>query len=132
MSQGPWWKANVASMRVLLVEDERLLRMMAAEYLQDEGFEITEAWDGDEAIRLLNTVDPFDVVLTDVQMPGTCDGIEVAKHARCLNKIIPLLIVSGYAFQLTTRLRELQPAAVFIGKPYNLVEVADALRVSVS
>jgi len=102
--------------------------MVAAEYLQDEGFEVTEAWDGDEAIRLLNSMGPFNVILTDVQMPGACDGIEVAKHARHLNKVIPLLIVSGYAFELTTRLRELHPAAVFFGKPYNLIEVTAALR----
>ena len=114
--------------RVLLVEDEHLIRMMVAEFLQDEGFEVTEAWDGDEAARLLDTVRGFDVLFTDVRMPGTLDGIDVAVHARRRYPMIPLLVVSGYAVQLAVRLGLLDPAAAFLGKPYQLKEVRETLR----
>ncbi len=118
----------MAAVRVLLVEDEGLIRMVAAEFLQDEGFEVTEAWDGDEAARLLDSAACFDVLFTDVQMPGVLDGIGVALHARRRWATLPLLVVSGHAVQLVARLAVLNPAAVFIGKPYLLDEVAGALK----
>ena len=118
----------MVAVRVLLVEDESLIRMTTSEFLQDEGFEVTEAWNGDEAVRLLDTTDPFDVLFTDVQMPGTLDGIDLAIRARYRYAMIPLLVVSGYAAQLMTRLSVLKPPAVFIGKPYDLKGIVDALR----
>lgn len=64
----------MAAVRVLLVEDENLIRLVTSEILQDEGFEVVEAWNGDEAVRLLDGPDSFDILFTDVQMPGTLDG----------------------------------------------------------
>ncbi len=118
----------MAAIRVLLVEDEGLIRMMTAEFLQDEGFEVTEARDGDEAAGLLDGVRDFDVLFTDVRMPGVLDGVDLAMHARRLYAGMPLLVVSGYAAQLTTRLGVLDPAAVFIGKPYEMREISAALK----
>ena len=66
---------------MLLVEDEGLIRLVAAEVLQGEGFEVVEAWDGDEAARLLSGPGTFDVLFTDVRMPGVLDGVDVAIHA---------------------------------------------------
>ena len=114
--------------QILLVEDEGVIRLMTAEILRDEGFEVVEAWDGDEAARLLDGRDGFDVLFTDVRMPGTLDGIDVAVHARRRYPALPVLVVSGYAAQLMSRLGALEPAAVFISKPYDLDEVVDALR----
>lgn len=113
--------------RVLLVEDEGLIRMVAAEVLQEEGFEVIEAWDGDEAARLLDSAEHFDLLFTDVQMPGLLDGIDVALHARRRYARLPILVVSGYAHQIVSRLAVLSPAAVFIRKPYRLQEIVDAV-----
>lgn len=114
--------------RVLVVEDEGLIRLIAAEVLQDEGFEVVEAWDGDRAAELLDGPDGFDVLFTDVRMPGTLDGVDLAVHARCRYPTIPVLVVSGYAPRLMSRLSVLDPAAVFISKPYDLGEVVGTLR----
>ena len=113
--------------RVLLVEDEGLIRLVTAEYLRDEGFEVVEAWDGDEAARLLDACDGFDVLFTDVRMPGMLDGVDVAVRARHRYPELPVLVVSGYAARLAIRLGALQPPAAFMDKPYALREVADAL-----
>lgn len=118
----------MAAARVLLVEDETLIRLMAAELLRDEGFEVVEAWDGDAARGLLDSSDSFDVLFTDVQMPGTFDGIDVAVHARRRHPAIPILVVSGYAAHLVKHLNVLDPAAVFMSKPYNLLEIPAVLR----
>jgi len=114
--------------RVLLVEDEACIRLIAAEMLQDEGFEVVEAWDGDEAARLLDGPDQFDAVFTDVRMPGLLDGIDVAMRARQRHPMIHLIVVSGYALHLVSRLRTLEPAAHFMAKPYRLEEVVETLN----
>ena len=116
------------STRVLLVEDEPLVLALTAEALRDAGFAVAEAVNGDEAVFLLDTQSGFDVVCTDVRMPGIRDGIGVAAYARTLYPAIPVLVVSGYAARLDDRLRTLVPAAKFIAKPYGFGQVVDALR----
>ena len=113
--------------RVLLVEDEGLIRMVAAEALQDEGFEVVEAWVGEEAARLLDGPVGFDVLFTDVRMPGSLDGMDVAMHARRRYPAIPVLVVSGFAANIMCRIASMQPRAIFINKPYSLEEVVRAV-----
>ena len=121
-------KHQVAAARVLLVEDEGLIRLVAAEVLQDEGFEVVEAWNGDEAVRLLDGSNTFDVLFTDVRMPGVLDGVDVATHARGRHPTIPVLVVSGHAVHLTTRLGVLEPPVHFMSKPYGMAEVIAKLN----
>ena len=118
----------MATARVLLVEDELLIRLMTAEMLRDEGFEFVEAQHGDEARALLDDPDNFDVLFTCVRMPGVLDGIDLALHARRRHPAMPVLVASGYAVHLVRRLSMLTPAAVFISKPYSLAEVLDVLH----
>ena len=113
--------------RVLLVEDEDLVRTLVAEALRDEGFAVTEVCTGDEAAEVLAGPDGFDVVLTDVRMPGVLDGIDVAVRARQKDPSVPVLVASGYAHEVMQRLRLLNPAAVFIRKPYKLADVLDMI-----
>lgn len=117
----------MATARVLLVEDECLIRLAAAEALQDAGFEVVEAQDGEGAAKLLDGAGRFDLLFTDVQMPGTLDGIDVATHVRHRHPAIPVLVVSGYAADLTHRLGGLLPPVVFINKPYDLQEIVTVL-----
>jgi len=124
----PWWKNQVATLRVLLVEDEGVIRLVTAELLREEGFDVVEAWNGDEAARLLDGTDGFDVLFTDVRMPGKLDGIDLAVHARSRYPAIPVLVVSGYAAHLLNRLGVLKPPAVLISKPYLLGEIVATLR----
>ena len=113
--------------QVLLVDDDALVRTMTAEALRDAGFEVTEAETGDEAAGVLEKSSGFDVMVTDMQMPGILDGLALAARARLQQPVIPVIIVSGYAAQLMDRLRALHPAAVFIRKPYTLKDIVDTL-----
>ena len=114
--------------RVLRVEDEELIREILAEELREEGFEVIEAGTGDEAIRLLEEHADFDVVCTDVRMPGKADGIDVAVHARGRIPTVPVLVVSGYASELGRRLEAVTPRAAFLPKPFRFSQVSQALR----
>jgi CheY-like chemotaxis protein len=118
----------VEGLRVLLVEDEHLIRIMAAEMLRDEGFDVEEASSGDEAaLRLMGPLF-FDVLFTDVQMPGKMDGIHVALHARIHHPPIILIVVSGFTPQVYDRLKRFDPAAVFFAKPYRSRDVVSTIR----
>ena len=118
----------MVTVRVLYAEDEGLIRRVTAESLRDEGFEVVEAWNGEEAVRLLDGSQRFDVLFTDVRMPGKLDGVDVAVHARRVSPEIPVLVVSGYAAQLTDRLSALKPIVVFLNKPYKVAEIVLVLK----
>jgi CheY-like chemotaxis protein len=118
----------VEALRVLLVEDEHLIRIVAAEMLRDEGFDVEEASSGDEAALRLMGPQFFDVLFTDVQMPGKMDGIHVALHARIHHPPIILIVVSGFTPQVHDRLKGFDPAAVFFAKPYRSRDIVSTIR----
>ena len=64
---------------ILIVEDEGLIRLSAAKMIADAGFEVIEAADADEAIRILESRTDIRVVFTDIQMPGSMDGLKLAR-----------------------------------------------------
>jgi len=68
--------------RVLLVEDEVLIRLSLADELRRAGFAVVEASNADEALSVLNATYDFAVVLTDIRMPGRIDGLDLAKWVR--------------------------------------------------
>jgi two-component system, response regulator PdtaR len=67
---------------VLIVEDEILLRMNAAETIGDACFDVVEARNADEAIEILEACPNIHVVFTDIQMPGSMDGLKLARFVR--------------------------------------------------
>ncbi len=118
----------MSGVRVLLVEDEGLIRLVTAMFLQDGGFIVTEAVTADDAAELLATqAHEFDVLFTDVQMPGTLDGVDLAIEARQRRADMPVLVTSGHAPHLLKRLGALDPAARVLSKPYDLNELATSL-----
>lgn len=64
---------------ILIVEDDGLLRMAVADFLRDMGHAVVEATTGEEAVSILQTCTDVDVVFSDVQMPGTVDGLGLAR-----------------------------------------------------
>ncbi len=81
--------------RVLIVEDEFLIRLTLVEALTDEGFECVEAESGDAALRLIEAGGTFDLLLTDVQLPGTLDGTALVRAARALTPDLPVIFMTG-------------------------------------
>jgi CheY-like chemotaxis protein len=114
--------------RLLLVEDEFLVRMIAREVFQEGGFEVVEAESGDEAIRLLDSLDHVDIIVTDVRMPGRHDGVDVVQHARSRFPQVPVIVATGYAVNIRERLKPFGPGAVLIEKPYRLDRLAVLAR----
>lgn len=67
---------------VLVVEDSMIIRMSAVDLVLSAGYEALEACDADEAIRILEARNDIDLVFTDVQMPGTMDGVKLSHYIR--------------------------------------------------
>ncbi len=85
------------SQTVLVVEDEVLVRMVIADYLRECGFRVIEAGSATEAITVLASPEPVDVVFSDVQMPGDMDGFGLATWVRRHQPWIKMLLTSGNA-----------------------------------
>jgi CheY-like chemotaxis protein len=110
---------------VLVVEDEALLRVDAVAFLDDEGFNVYEARNADEAIALLQLHTDIQVVFTDIQMPGSMDGLKLAHYIRGRWPPVKLIITSGHVRPL---MEDMPVGSGFFGKPYLLEMVADHLR----
>ena len=96
---------------------EALIRVHAADIIRDLGFEVIEAADADQAISLLESTPEISVVFTDIQMPGTMDGLRLAEVVRKRWPPVALLVTSG---QFRPQTRDLPEDAHFLPKPYML------------
>ena len=81
---------------VLVVEDEMVLRMRAVDIVEDAGFDPIEAVSADEAIHILESRDDISLLLTDIQMPGSMDGLKLAHAAHTRWPHIKIILVSGH------------------------------------
>ena len=109
---------------ILVVEDDVLVRFTTAEILRDAGFDVLEAVNSSEALALLGTGHPLDLVITDIRMPGQIDGVQLASLMKGTRPNLPIALLSSH---LETPDHE---ADVFVSKPYNpeqLVEVVKRL-----
>ena len=112
---------------VLVVEDETLIRMMLVDELEDAGFEVIEAENADAAMASLNGHPEIGVVVTDVRMPGSVDGLGLATWMRENRPSVPIIITSGFA--TPPDVQSINPAiAGIVAKPYKPQEVADQLN----
>ncbi len=116
----------MAAVRVLLVEDELVTRITLAQALRDQGFLVLEAANSDAAAALMNGPDGFDLLLTDVGLPGEFDGTDLARLARRHDPLIPVVIATGYEVSVL-QLSELHPPPVVIRKPYNPYRLAETV-----
>jgi CheY-like chemotaxis protein len=91
----PDLKAEPAAARVLLVEDEVMLRVWIAEELRDAGFTVIEAKSADEASAIIASGTPVDLIFSDVRMPGSMNGLEFARQVRAQSPTLPIIITSG-------------------------------------
>lgn len=81
--------------RILLVEDEPLVRELALEDLSDAGFDVVTARDGDEGLEIAHADRAFDLIFTDIKMPSAIDGWDLAEQVKQLIPGIKVIFSSG-------------------------------------
>ncbi len=99
---------------VLVVEDEMLLRMRAVDMVEGAGFTSVEAVDADEAYAILESRSDIALLLTDIQMPGSMDGLKLAHAVHKRWPPIKIIVVSG---QLKQADLDIPTNSRFFGKP---------------
>ena len=110
---------------ILIVDDDLLIRMNALEMIEDAGFEVVEAASADEAIAILERRLDITVVFTDIQMPGTMDGLKLAAAVRDRWPPIKIVATSGH---VTLGPDDLPEGGRFLQKPYSPTEITKTLR----
>ena len=110
---------------VLIVEDEPVLRMLAVEVVEEAGFIAIEARDADEAVILLESRTDIAMLFTDINMPGSMDGLKLAHAVRDRWPPIKILVVSG---KQRLQPSELPSNSCFLGKPYQVTALVEELR----
>ena len=105
---------------VLIVEDEPILRMHAADIFHDEGFTVIEAATGDEGLVILKEHPEVKVLFADIDTPGTLNGLGLARYAAAYFSHVHQLIVSG---KMLPHPDMLPAGARFLSKPYEVNEV---------
>ena len=114
----------MAAHRLLLVEDEFLIRMTLSEVLADDGFEVLEAEDGPGALALLAADENIALMLTDIQLPGGIDGKALAGKVRESRPDLPVIFMSGRSETQP----DPNPLNSYVNKPYSPIALSARVR----
>jgi CheY-like chemotaxis protein len=110
--------AAAGSARLLLVEDEPIVRELAGDYLREQGYEVLEAEDATGALELFKRMPALDLLITDVGLPNGMNGRQLADVIRETAPALPVLFITGYAG--AARLDELDSGMRILAKPFTL------------
>src|SRR5438105_9097373 len=110
---------------VLIVEDEMLLRMRAVDLVEDAGFTALEAVNADDALAILESRSDIELLFTDIQMPGSMDGLELAHAVHERWPLIKIILVSG---QLTLADADKPTDSRFFSKPLDVRQMIEEMR----
>lgn len=109
---------------ILIVEDETLIRLDAADMIREAGFGVVEASNADEAIGILEVRLDITIVFTDIQMPGSMDGLKLAAAIRGRWPPIRIIATSG---NVKVGAGDLPEGGRFLKKPYTRKVILDAI-----
>ena len=110
---------------VLIVEDEVLIRMDIADQLVEDGFEVFEASNANDAIALLETQPTIRILFTDIDMPGSMDGLKLAAAVHDRWPPVKIVVTSGHRW---VEITELPNGSIFYAKPYQHSLIASSFR----
>jgi two-component system cell cycle sensor histidine kinase/response regulator CckA len=114
------------SPRVLVVDDEEPIRQVARRFLEAEGYEVTEASSGLEAIARLRNEEPPDLLMVDLEMPEV-KGDELVRRIRNGGSHLKVLYVTGYVDRLLDQRPELRDWEAFLEKPFTAIGLLEAV-----
>jgi CheY-like chemotaxis protein len=113
---------------VLVVDDEPTVRMLIAEVLTESYYNIVEAGDGPAALKILESRQRIDLMITDVGLPGGMNGRQVADAARVQRPGLKVLFITGYAENAAVGNGHLDPGMEILAKPFAMSTLANKVR----
>jgi CheY-like chemotaxis protein len=111
---------------VLVVEDVAAVRMLVIDVLQDLGYRTIEAADADQALPIIESSRPIDLMISDVGLPGL-NGRQLADHARCRRPGLKVLFLTGYAEHAASRSGFLSDGMALLTKPFAVETLASKI-----
>jgi two-component system, response regulator PdtaR len=108
--------SQVGKAAILVVEDEVMVRWATRDGIEAAGFQVHDARDADEAIQLLEANPDIRLIFTDVDMPGSMDGVKLAHYVRKRWPPVKIIVTSGFKHVTP---EELPQGSVFLSKPYQ-------------
>jgi CheY-like chemotaxis protein len=110
---------------VLVVEDDLLLSLDISEALKDEGYDVIDVANADDAIKVLETRNDIRTIFTDIDLPGSMDGLKLAAAVRDRWPPVNIIVATGMR---APRRDEMPARSLFIAKPYRSAKVLEAVR----
>jgi two-component system, response regulator PdtaR len=107
--------SQIGKKAILVVEDEVLVRLATRDGMEAAGFEVHDAHDADEAIQLLEAHPEIGLIFTDVDMPGSMDGVKLAHYVRKRWPPVKIIVTSGFKYVTP---EQLPNGSIFLSKPY--------------
>jgi len=114
--------------KVLLVEDDALVREHVATQLRELGYDVTVVPEAAKALDALRAQPGFDLLFTDIVMPGGMNGLDLAGEARALHPGLRVLLTSGYTENALSQHGAMEPGVLLLKKPYRRRDLAEAIR----
>lgn len=114
--------------RILVIDDEALVRMLVVDALEDMGVTAAEAATGPEGLAILEQMDRIDLLITDVGLPGGMNGRQVAERARELRPDLKVLFITGYAENAALNHGHIGPGTRVLTKPFSVTELTSRIE----
>lgn len=109
--------------RMLVIDDEVLIRMLVVDALEDMGVTAAEAGSGPEGLAILEQMDRIDLLITDVGLPGGMNGRQVAERAREMRPDLKVLFITGYAENAALNHGHIGPGTRVLTKPFSVADL---------
>jgi CheY-like chemotaxis protein len=119
----PELKSNPEPARILVIEDEILIRCLIADELREAGFTVIETQNADEASSYLKCGASVDLIFSDVHMPGSMNGLDLARRIRNERPLLPIILTSGRMGP-----EDVGGAILLLPKPYELRHAVALVR----
>jgi DNA-binding NtrC family response regulator len=108
------------NLAILIVEDEVLVRLELADIVEEAGYAVYEAGNAEEAIKLMEMHREIRILMTDVDMPGSMDGLKLSHYVKHRWPPVRIVVASGH---VSVKQHELPQDGVFLDKPYDTPKV---------
>ncbi len=120
--------ARLIGAKILVVEDEPAIRQLVSSRLESFGYQVTAVASGPEALHLLSMEDGFDLLFTDVMLPGGVSGVELARRARRALPELKVLLTSGFPQESFEQDGQPDADVALLCKPYRRQDLARAVE----
>ena len=120
--------AQTSAETILVVDDEPTIRMLAVEVLEELGYQVIDCGDGPSALKVLETDQRIDLLITDVGLPGGMNGRQLADAARLSRPDLKIIFITGYAENAVLGNGQLSPGMQLITKPFAMEALGQKAR----